>query len=51
MNPQITNHAHWRVDLAPEDRSVGLIVASDPVVVQLVVTDPGPYAISCLPVA
>jgi hypothetical protein len=51
-NPRITNHAHWRVDLAPTERNSGLIVvASDPVVVQLVVTDPGPYAISCLPVA
>jgi hypothetical protein len=51
-NPRITNHAHWRVELAPTERNSGLVVvASNPVVVQLVVTDPGPYAISCLPVA
>lgn len=50
-NPRITNHAHWRVDLAADDRNVALVVvATDPVVVQLVVTDPNPYAVSCLPV-
>ena len=51
-NPLITNHAHWRVDLAPEDRNIGLVVvASDPLIVQLVVADTRPYAISCLPAA
>jgi hypothetical protein len=50
-NPRIRNHEHWRIDLQPEDRNAGLVVvATDPVIVQLVVTDPRPYAISCLPV-
>jgi hypothetical protein len=50
--PTIRNHEHWRVGPAAEDRNVALVVvATDAVIVQLVIIDTNPYAVNCLPVA